>query len=386
MGDSKFYTKKMRIHCKEFFLGNFEKLETKYSEKYSTLYPDLYQSSQFQNTTLFDFISDSLIKGIDSDYTIYRDNDLIDNRLNFRKKNEWKKILEEKYYLESEYIWYYFSPIDIPIKIRELVVDKFDLLEEFYKQSIESHLKRFYIRGRVKEKWINLDLLYKNGFNKYLNQFNRFGQKPLNKLKSELLNYTEAGIYGLLNNADLYALFIDDNGNKHNIQLLKFEFNNNVTNVPILVNFFINYLKLIPTQYLINKNLLDIYLEEENKPINFLRNRLGLPKIGEGWISETKLFYQLKDEFSNQVVIQHSKTKWLGRQHFDIYFPFLNIAIEYQGKQHFESVEYFGGNEAFKQNQIRDKRKRELAKINNCDLIYVEPGYEIHDIVSKIRS
>lgn len=279
-----------------------------------------------------------------------------------------------------------FCPIDIPIKIRELVVDKFDLLEEFYKQSIESHLKRFYFRGRVKEKWINLDLLYKNGFNKYLNQFNRFRQIPLNKLKSELLNYTETGIYGRLNNADLYAPFIDDNGNKHNIQLLKFEFNNNVTNEPILVNFFINDLKLIPTQYLINKNLLDIYLEEENKPINFLRNRLGLPKIGEGWISETKLFYQLKDEFSNQVVIQHSKTKWLGRQHFDIYFPFLNIAIEYQGKQHFESVEYFGGNEAFKQNQIRYKRKRELAKINNCDLIYVEQGYEIDDVVSKIRN
>lgn len=114
MGDSKFYTKKMRIHCKEFFLGNFEKLETKYSEKYSTIYPDLYQSSQFQNTTLFDFISESLIKGIDSDYTIYRDNDLIDNRLNFRNKNEWKKILEEKYYLESEYIWYYFAQLTYP--------------------------------------------------------------------------------------------------------------------------------------------------------------------------------------------------------------------------------------------------------------------------------
>jgi hypothetical protein len=189
-----------------------------------------------------------------------------------------------------------------------------------------------------------------------------------------------------LKNANLYAPFVDDQGKKHEIQLLKFEFVNSPTNEPILFNFLINDLNLTPSQYLINKGLLDIYLEEENEPINLLRTRLGLPKIGEGWISETKLFYQLKDEFSNHVVLQHSKPKWLGRQHFDIYFPFLNIAVEYQGKQHFESVEYFGGNETFKQNLMRDKRKRELAKNNDCELIYVEPGYDIQDIITIIRS
>ena len=376
----------MHEHCKNFFVDNFEALESEYSNKFSAQYPDLYESSDYQNSTLFSFISESLNKGVNSDYTVYRDNDFIDYRLNYLNRKNWKNIVNEKNYLDSQYVWYYFSPTCIPVKIRELVVDKFDLLEEFYIQSVKSHLKRFYIRGHVKEMWINIDLLYKNGFNKYISQFNRFGPKFPDEIKSELLNYTETGIYGLLKNANLYAPFVDDLGNKHEIQLLKFEFGNSPTNEPILFNFLINNLNLSPTQYLINKGLLDVYLEEESEPINLLRTRLGLPKIGEGWISETKLFYQLKDEFSNHVVLQHSKPKWLGRQHFDIYFPFLNIAVEYQGKQHFEAIEYFGGHESFKQNQIRDKRKRELAKNNGCELIYVEPGYEIQDIIALIRN
>lgn len=386
MAESKFYTKSMHEHCKAFFVENFQMLESEYSNKYSVQYPDLYQSSKYNDSTLFNFISESLNQSINSDYTVHRDNDLIDYRLKYLNSNKWNDIVNEKNYLDSQYVWYYFRPTCIPVNIRELVVDKFDLLEEFYIQSVKSHLKRFFIRGHVKEMWIYIDLLYKNGFNKYISQFNRFGPKSSEEVKSELLNYTESGIYGLLKNANLYAPYIDEHGNNHEIQLLKYEFKNSPTNEPILFNFLINDLNLSPTQYLINKGLLNIYLEEQNEPINLLRTRIGLPKIGEGWISETKLFYQLKDEFSNQVVLQHSKPKWLGRQHFDIYFPFLNIAIEYQGKQHFESVDYFGGNDAFKQNLIRDKRKRELAKSNECELIYVEPGYSINDINSKIRS
>ena len=112
-------------------------------------------------------------------------------------------------------------------------------------------------------------------------------------------------------------------------------------------------------------------MEEEKSPENHVRELLNVPKVGEGWISETKLFYELKEEFSNQVVIQHAKPKWLGRQHFDIYFPVLNIAVEYQGKQHFESVDYFGGDEALKKNIQRDNQKRKKCLANGCDLIYV---------------
>ncbi len=62
---------------------------------------------------------------------------------------------------------------------------------------------------------------------------------------------------------------------------------------------------------------------------------------------------------------------FLGQQSYDIYLPKYKIAIEYQGKQHFEPVEYFGGEDSFKNQQQRDKRKLELSKENDITLIYV---------------
>lgn len=56
-----------------------------------------------------------------------------------------------------------------------------------------------------------------------------------------------------------------------------------------------------------------------------------MPKVGEGWISETELFYKISDYFKEDEVVHHASPKWLGRQHLDIYFPKLNIGIEYQG-------------------------------------------------------
>jgi protein-arginine kinase activator protein McsA len=45
------------------------------------------------------------------------------------------------------------------------------------------------------------------------------------------------------------------------------------------------------------------------------------------------------------------------RQHFDFYLPEHDAYIEFDGKQHEESVEFFGGAEAFEKNCERDARK-----------------------------
>ena len=115
------------------------------------------------------------------------------------------------------------------------------------------------------------------------------------------------------------------------------------------------------------------------------RESIGMPKIGEGWISETDLFYKIKISFSNFNVIHHASPKWLGRQHLDIYMPELNIGIEYQGLQHYKPVEYFGGEEAFKKNIERDNRKKELCILNNCKLIYVSEGYDFEEVKQQIN-
>ena len=118
---------------------------------------------------------------------------------------------------------------------------------------------------------------------------------------------------------------------------------------------------------------------------NEFRVSKGVPEIGEGWVSETELYYLLKGEFYNEEVIHHGKPKWLGRQHVDIWFPKYKIGIEYQGLQHDQPVEFFGGEESFIKGQQRDLKKKKLFKENNSILIEVRKGYNIDDVVNKIK-
>jgi len=118
---------------------------------------------------------------------------------------------------------------------------------------------------------------------------------------------------------------------------------------------------------------------------NEFRVSKGIPEIGEGWVSETELYYLLKGEFYNEEVIHHGKPKWLGRQHVDIWFPKHKIGIEYQGLQHDQPVEFFGGEESFIKGQQRDLKKKKLFKENNSILIEVRKGYNIEDVVNEIK-
>ena len=117
---------------------------------------------------------------------------------------------------------------------------------------------------------------------------------------------------------------------------------------------------------------------------NYLREEQGVPLIGEGWVSETSLYYSIKDEFSDTEVIHHGKPKWLGRQHLDIFIPKFNVGVEYQGSQHQKPIEFFGGESAFKKTVERDKKKKMLCLKNNCKLIYVFPNYDFEDVKKEI--
>jgi hypothetical protein len=118
---------------------------------------------------------------------------------------------------------------------------------------------------------------------------------------------------------------------------------------------------------------------------NEIRVERNLPKIGEGWISETRLYYEIKKAFPKLEVKHHGNPNWLGRQHFDIYFPDLNIAIEYQGTQHQKPVEYFGGEEAFKKGRERDEKKKRLCEENGCKLFYVYPEDDTKKFIKYLK-
>ena len=64
---------------------------------------------------------------------------------------------------------------------------------------------------------------------------------------------------------------------------------------------------------------------------------------------------------------------------FDFYLPDYNIAIEYDGRQHFEAIDYFGGEKEFKKTQERDRIKTNYCLDNNITIIRIP--YTHKDIV-----
>lgn len=103
---------------------------------------------------------------------------------------------------------------------------------------------------------------------------------------------------------------------------------------------------------------------------NKVRDILGVPRIGEGWVSETQLFKLVRLLFADYEVLREARPVWLGNQRLDIFIPALSLAIEYQGEQHFQPVERFGGKAGFCDARLRDERKRQLCKQNRVKLVY----------------
>lgn len=72
---------------------------------------------------------------------------------------------------------------------------------------------------------------------------------------------------------------------------------------------------------------------------------------------------------------------------FDFYLPSYKTVIEYQGRQHYASIEWFGGEEQYKKQVHHDNIKREYCKINNINLIeipYTMPNDKIEQLIQTL--
>lgn len=108
--------------------------------------------------------------------------------------------------------------------------------------------------------------------------------------------------------------------------------------------------------------------EKKKHKLNLLYSEMIKEKrVPTKWSNEYKLF-SIISNFVDGTIYQY-RPSWLGNQSFDIFLPSNNIAIEYQGKQHYEPVSFFGGDESLEENQKRDERKRNLAEINDVKII-----------------
>lgn len=94
------------------------------------------------------------------------------------------------------------------------------------------------------------------------------------------------------------------------------------------------------------------------------------------WKTEEIVFNFTKKLYpSYKVIYQHRphflKSKKGGQLSYDIFISGIDVAIEYQGKQHFEPIDFFGGEDAFKRNLERDEEKRELSAQHGVKLVYI---------------
>jgi hypothetical protein len=68
---------------------------------------------------------------------------------------------------------------------------------------------------------------------------------------------------------------------------------------------------------------------------------------------------------------------------FDVYIPKLDTLIEYQGRQHRESVDHFGGEVAFRKQQRHDQIKRDYCKRKKIKLIAIPDTEDTYEKIEK---
>ncbi|MBT0810487.1 hypothetical protein KIH41_04265 [Litoribacter ruber] len=134
--------------------------------------------------------------------------------------------------------------------------------------------------------------------------------------------------------------------------------------------------KLVDSFYeLVRQNLLK--LEE------LVRLQHGYDIVGSLY-AERYLYLNLKNEFPQFEIISQYSPDWLGRQRIDIFIKELNLAIEYNGKQHYEAIDYFGGLEGLKLNQERDDIKKNKCVENGVELIEIRYNEDLNTALKKL--
>lgn len=98
-------------------------------------------------------------------------------------------------------------------------------------------------------------------------------------------------------------------------------------------------------------------------------NGCGCPKCEEP-LGERKISAYLEEhniEFQKQYHIEYKGKHYKA----DFYIPSKNLIIEYNGKQHYSQVKYFGGIKKLKNQKERDVNLRKHCKANNIKLFEI---------------
>lgn len=134
----------------------------------------------------------------------------------------------------------------------------------------------------------------------------------------------------------------------------------------------------------------DVLLQKANSGLYDKVEKNSYLKPVNKWVSEEMVYKITKKLYNDCAVIYQHRPSFLissfgGQMSYDIFISKLNVAIEYQGEQHFRPIDFFGGIEAYEKLRKRDEEKRILSKQHGIKLIYINYYEEITAFLIKTR-
>lgn len=123
-----------------------------------------------------------------------------------------------------------------------------------------------------------------------------------------------------------------------------------------------------------------IHGDFEQRPLSHIQG-LGCPNCSESKGEKAIAKYLDKNNISYYRQHKFDDCKNIFQLPFDFYIPSKRMLIEFDGKQHYEPIKYFGGVEAYERLKVNDNIKNEYCEDNYIDLVRIRYD-SIDNIVS----
>ena len=235
-------------------------------------------------------------------------------------------------------------------------------LEDKEIERIKNHVRNGgeFIRDRKKDdnyKWLyNKKLSDKTGkFQNVLYQIKKIEEELDNKKIEEILNHVRNGGQFIRN------YFKDDN--------YKWLYNKTLSNKTEQQKFQNTFDQI----YEIQKKLGKLREWWGEKAIRDTLENLGFEDISrQGQHTYKDCRNSLTCKFYKfDIFLPYNENNYMVGKDKDFYIPETGIIFEYDGPQHFEPIEYFGGEEGFRQRIHSDKEKNSYCQNNNIKLVRI---------------
>jgi hypothetical protein len=120
---------------------------------------------------------------------------------------------------------------------------------------------------------------------------------------------------------------------------------------------------------------------------NEVRQKFGHKKIGDAWTSETILYHIVRSLFPNFTILRHYRPDFLKGLELDIFIEELKVGLEYQGIQHYEPVNHWGGKEALEKLKKRDLKKKKIVDSLGILIVYFKYDEHLNDeiVIDKLK-